>query len=75
MGKSNPINYNISTKMLVSNLVCIFSNFDYDNFNDGVFDSDGKDPESFLDNFNGIQISLENLFLMEKLEIKHRVKS
>jgi hypothetical protein len=61
--------------MLVSNLVCIFSNFDYDNFNDGVFDSDGKDPESFLDNFNGIQISLENLFLMEKLEIKHRVKS
>lgn len=60
--------------MLVSDLVCIFSNFDYDAY--ASMNSDIlSDEQKFIDNFNGIQISLENLFFMEKLKIKHWVKS
>ena len=71
-------------KVLVSDFIGIFSDFDYD-FHSGENQENSevnshlnkpKSPkllsqEQFLDNYNGIIVSFENFFIMNHLEIIH----
>lgn len=82
-----PINYDVRAKALVSDLIAIFTDFDYDAYTidtlsrtryplgmqNTAFKGNYKNSsqEEFLDNFNGIIVSLENFFIMNKLEIIH----
>ena len=80
-----PINYDIKAKALISDLISIFSDFDYDayiienlgtsnNFSQSKTESfkgnfRSLSQEQFLGNYNGIIVKLENLFWMNKLEM------
>ena len=82
-----PINYDIKAKALISDLISIFSDFDYDAY---IIDNLGSNysisqpkfdsfkgniralpQDQFLDNYNGLVVKLENLFFMNKLEAIH----
>lgn len=82
-----PINYEVKGKALISDLISIFSDFDYNkyaldtyghNFDPGftmneINMSDGKilSQDELLENYNGIIVSLENFFIMNKMEYLH----
>lgn len=80
-----PINYNIKGKLLVSDLIAIFSEFDEKKLevreqNDRVIKEEGlftsedrnkEDQEGYLDIYDGLIVSLENFFVMNDMEIIH----
>ncbi|CAI2377772.1 unnamed protein product [Moneuplotes crassus] len=77
----NPINYDIRSKILVSDFIGIFSDYDDENANDSQYnresmldESRGRhtfNQEQFLECYNGIIVSFENFFIMNHIEIIH----
>jgi hypothetical protein len=80
-----PINYNIKGKLLVSDLIAIFSEFDEKKLEvreqndrvrkeEGLFANEDKskeEQEGYLDIYDGLIVSLENFFVMNDMEIIH----
>lgn len=85
--KRYPINYDVRGKALISDLISIFSDFDYNAYTMDTYTSKltasyrvsdaykgnykNSSQEQFLENYNGIIVSLENFFIMNKMEIIH----
>jgi len=82
-----PINYNIIGKVLVSDLIAIFSAFDEQSYivnnyansmkaaQEGEFKRQNSrnitSQEQYLDIYEGLIVSLENFFVMNNMEIIH----
>jgi hypothetical protein len=66
-----PINYNITSKALITDLMCIFSDFDDSHYRLNEESFIKGTGQQFIDNYNGVILSCENLFGMNKMEIIH----